>query len=84
MVQGKQYRVARTEDILAVHDAVVGTLRARYPGVDAHTLFDYMVMVIAAFGADLARREPNPEATAQQYGNALRDNVVHFMKQAGG
>jgi hypothetical protein len=47
--------------------------------MNAHEMYDHLIVFTAALGADLARHEPNPSKTAEQHGDALTRNTKNFL-----
>ncbi len=73
-------RAFETETILNLVKTIEFTVRSTNPEADACEVYDYLITVTAALGADIARHGENPEESARIFGETLTDNIINMMR----
>ena len=58
------------------------TVKSTNPEADACEVYDHVIMVSAALGADIARHSNNPKEAATIFGETLTGNIINMMKMA--
>ena len=71
-----------TEKLLNLAKTIEFTVKSTNPEADACEVYDHVIMVAAALGADIARHSKNPEQDATIFGETLTGNIVNMMKMA--
>ena len=75
-------RAFDTAKLLDLARTIEFTVKSTNPEADACEIYDHVIMVAAALGADIARQSKNPEEAAIIFGEALTGNIINLMKMA--
>lgn len=57
-------------------------VKSTNPEANDCEVYDHVIMVAAALGADIARHSKNPEEAATIFGETLTGNIINMMKMA--
>ena len=71
-----------TKNLSNLAKTIEFTVKSTNPEADACEVYDHVIMVAAAFGADIARQSKNPEEAATIFGETLTGNIINMMKMA--
>ena len=75
-------RSFNTEHLLNLAKTIEFTVKSTNPEADACEIYDYLIMVAAFLGSDIAKLSENPEESARIFGNSLTDNIINMIKMA--
>ncbi len=75
-------RAFDTEKLINLAKTIEFTVKSTNPEADACEVYDHVIMVASALGADIARHSNNPEKAATIFGETLTGNIINMMKMA--
>ena len=70
------------KQLLNLAKTIEFNVKSTNPEADACEVYDHLIMVAAAMGANIARHAENPEKAARVFGDTLSDNINLMMMGA--
>ena len=68
------------EKILNLIKTIEFTIKLTNPEADSCEIYEHVIMVAAAMGADIAIQTITPDRAARQFGDTLTENIIRLMK----
>lgn len=73
-------RAFDSRELVNLAKTIEFTVKSIRPDADACEVYDHIILVASAMGADIARHSKNPDEAAHIFGDTLAKNILNMMR----